>query len=159
MALRRTGQQLLSYQMVAREKSMYTNYSRSRASFSHDYVTSGQLTGRKLNYFLKRERPWWKSMPKYKKPYKRYHWFEPLPKANYLTWKADGIYTVEGQAIFTLQHVIHQKMLPIKMHGRTFTMPLVRWLIGSNIRQTAGSGLNKNIPEYKLTKPKYWSKT
>eukprot|EP01064_Diplonema_japonicum_P003528 TRINITY_DN1226_c1_g1_i1.p1 TRINITY_DN1226_c1_g1~~TRINITY_DN1226_c1_g1_i1.p1 ORF type:complete len:181 (+),score=14.48 TRINITY_DN1226_c1_g1_i1:64-543(+) len=159
MALRPTAMRSISYNQIMGAKSMYTTTARVPGDKSTDYMNRGQITNRRVNYFMKRQRPWWKQMPKYKLNNSQLQWFEPLPSANYLTWKADGIYTVPAQSIITLEHVLHLKMLPVKMVGRTFSMPLVRWLIGAHVRQTVGSGKIKNIPEYKLTKPKYWAKS
>ncbi|KAJ9439261.1 hypothetical protein DIPPA_32516, partial [Diplonema papillatum] len=159
MAFRNTKTRLMAYGHLAGKVSMMTTVNRRPAYCSHDYVNRSQINNRALYGVMKRERPWWKEMPKFIKPNLALHWFEPLPAQNYLTWKADGLYVVPNNAIITLQHVLHLKMLPVKMIGRTFTMPLVRWLVGARMKSVTGVGLVRNEPVFKLTKPKYWAKS
>eukprot|EP01063_Lacrimia_lanifica_P032172 TRINITY_DN5446_c0_g1_i1.p1 TRINITY_DN5446_c0_g1~~TRINITY_DN5446_c0_g1_i1.p1 ORF type:complete len:163 (+),score=40.97 TRINITY_DN5446_c0_g1_i1:78-566(+) len=158
MALRRTALRLLDYAKISASNSMYTTTNRFGVVRQMDYQTNGTINGRTTYWYFRRERPWWKEMPKYGRPNGQKHWFEPLPADNYLHHKCDGLYQLPAGATLTLQHVLHLRMMPVKMMGRTFTMPLVRWMIGARTRNIVGSGRIKEEPVYKLTKPKYWAK-
>eukprot|EP01060_Flectonema_neradi_P015739 TRINITY_DN22395_c0_g1_i1.p1 TRINITY_DN22395_c0_g1~~TRINITY_DN22395_c0_g1_i1.p1 ORF type:complete len:159 (+),score=0.91 TRINITY_DN22395_c0_g1_i1:56-532(+) len=157
--MRRTTPKLLNYGQMGEGTSMHTGTGRTKWSKDMTYITQNRLQPRDIGWHLRTaDSPWWKEMPKYLKPDLRYHWFEPLPHDNYLTKKGDGIYAQNSRAIITLQHVVHLKMLPCRLFGRTFNMPLVRWLVGNDQYSLTGRAVTRAEPIYKLTKPKYWEK-
>ena len=139
--MRRTIPQLLNYGTLGDASAMHTGPGRTKWSKDFTYLTANRMNSRAAGWHLRTaDSPWWKEMPKYLRPSLRYHWFEPLPVQNYITKKGDGIYGQRQQMIITLQHVIHMRMLPSKLFGRTFHMPLVRWLVGNDMYSLTGNG-------------------